>query len=276
MEITQRATWGAALPKSRSLIIMPSRELWLHHSADKNRGRAGVKRIQEIHQAPKSAGGRGWADIGYSFLIDPDSLEIFVGRGAGVLGAHTGGRNSISHGICVLGNYETETPSSALLTRIAALVRFGHEQGWWPNAFTGGHKDVTSNACPGDRLYARIPEINRLAGAAKPSKPVGGNEPNPYVTAMQKSILAIVPDALPEFGADGFAGAESANGAALTVDRYRQIEAELADARRAAQLQSDKIRRLETENSAYLKERAELVKQAEAGRLLGQAIEKLS
>ncbi len=163
--IITRAEWGARQAKTTPrTIATPTPELWLHHAAgavlpgddtvsdqDLNRIRA----IQKYHMDT-----RGWNDIAYSFLSDPDG-NIFEGRGPGISGAHTKGHNSISHGICVMGNYNTQPVDSDLIPRLADFVRFGHGQGWWPNQLTGGHKDVGSTSCPGHNLYPLISEINR-------------------------------------------------------------------------------------------------------------------
>ncbi len=108
---------------------------------------------------------RGWSDIAYSYIIDRGTFEIYEGRGAGVQGGHTFGHNSVSHAICVMGNFEIASVPNGLIDQIAALVRHGNEQGWWPSILTGGHRDVGSTACPGGNLYAHIEEINRRAVA---------------------------------------------------------------------------------------------------------------
>lgn len=105
---------------------------------------------------------RGWSDIAYSFLIDDDDdPQVFEGRGSGVAGGHTKGRNTVSHGICVIGNFQNQAPQPATLALIVELVRFGADRGWWPRGFTGGHRDVGQTSCPGDALYHLLPELNR-------------------------------------------------------------------------------------------------------------------
>ena len=162
-----RSGWFAALPKfPPNSILLPSPELWLHHSASSGSDEITVKAIQAFHQASPPAG-RGWNDIAYSFLVDNDApdIDIFEGRGPGISGAHTGGHNTISHAICLIGNYDTSTPTAAALERIAHLVAYGYDQGWWPLGFTGGHRDVGSTSCPGGKLYALIDSINARARA---------------------------------------------------------------------------------------------------------------
>lgn len=157
MDIVTRQEWGARPPEAVSPIVMPTRELWLHHTADNNHGADGVQAIQRFHMDS-----RGWSDIAYSFLVDVDGT-VYEGRGAGMSGAHTRGHNSVSHAICAIGNYQTILPPSGLLVSVARLVAHGHERGWWPSKLSGGHRDVGQTSCPGQRLYERIGDINRMA-----------------------------------------------------------------------------------------------------------------
>lgn len=250
--IISRDQWGARQPKSRSLISLPSPELWLHHSADSNTGAAGMRNIQRQHQAK-------WSDIGYSYVIDGDTLEVFEGRGAGVLGAHTFGRNSRSHGICVLGNFEIETPSPQLLDKIAELIEHGHRNGWWPASLTGGHRDVVSTACPGRKLYVRIGDVNSRTGGV--STMPAPTEPDPYVQRVQQALMAAGFE-LPEFGADGFAGAETAAAA-------EQVPVRLAELQQT-------IKTHVTAGEQLSAQLAEAQKLAEAGELIRQGIIKLA
>lgn len=158
LEIIPRSAWKARAPRSRLVIPTPTIELWAHHSAGTEAGPAGMRRIQNFHMDK-----RGWSDIAYSFVIDRADLTIYEGRGAGVRGGHTFGRNSRSHGICVMGNFQVLSPTDELVERLAELVAFGHGEGWWPDRFTGGHRDVRATSCPGDNLYDRLDDINELA-----------------------------------------------------------------------------------------------------------------
>lgn len=156
LTIVAREDWGARPPKRRHNIPVPTRDLVQHHTVGDYRGAAGIRAIQNFHMD-----GRGWSDIAYSFVIDRRNLTIYEGRGFGVAGGHTKGHNTTSHAICVTGNFDLYQPSDDLLRVIAALVRFGADQGKWPDRITGGHRDFGSTACPGKYLYLAIPTINR-------------------------------------------------------------------------------------------------------------------
>jgi hypothetical protein len=86
-----------------------------------------------------------------------------------VAGGHTKDHNTISHAICIIGNFTTTPPGPETLEATAKLVAYGYQEGWWPLGFTGGHRDALvdgeppGTACPGDALYALIPSINARA-----------------------------------------------------------------------------------------------------------------
>lgn len=105
---------------------------------------------------------RGWSDIAYSFLVD-QSGAVFEGRGAGVAGGHTKGRNRVSHAICCMINAESTKPTSAMLHSVAEVAAHGIRNGWWMG-WTGGHQDApgASTACPGGLLMRELPALERL------------------------------------------------------------------------------------------------------------------
>lgn len=166
LEIVSRAEWGSRPPKGTPKhISIPTPELWLHHTASPSGGASRVRAIQDFHMDI-----RGWSDIAYSFLVNHEGT-IYEGRGAGISGAHTAGHNSISHAICVMGHYDNTTPTQAAISSVVELAAHGFEEGWWPQLFTGGHRDASgaNTSCPGQNLYELIPEINETLEDTMPS-----------------------------------------------------------------------------------------------------------
>lgn len=170
MLIITREQWGARHERGFGPAPLPAKEVWLHHSVTEapdlvapfEDDDAAVRTLERIGE---SRFGRG---ISYTFVITPVG-RVYEGHGVDRVGAHTGGRNSISRAICWIGNYEQSLPSAAVLNATAALLRHGKEKGWWTAAkLNGGHRDApgASTACPGRYAYAAIPEINRLAAEA--------------------------------------------------------------------------------------------------------------
>lgn len=118
---------------------------------------------------------RGWAGIGYHYVIRPDGTTE-RGRPRWALGAHDEGENADSMGICVL---YREKPTEAQIEALAALLAdLADIYGQLPDVKdpeTGketvdGHRDneppETPTECPGDALYAMLPEIRSRARAA--------------------------------------------------------------------------------------------------------------
>lgn len=173
--IVSRAQWLAnPVSTPAGTIPVPSKELWLHHSAGEQFGPAGMRMLQAFTLHRQDA---HYVDLEYTFVVDHQSCEIFESRGPGRNTAATGGHNDVSHAVCVMGNFQTDPVSPALVETLANLVAYGYEQGWWPLGFTGGHRDASGNstACPGDHLEAVIPQINARAAAIhagpKPAPP---------------------------------------------------------------------------------------------------------
>ncbi len=132
----------------------------------------------------------GWCDIGYNLVIDKFG-RIWEGRYGGidqpVLGAHTGGFNTDSFGVALLGNYETDaggtTPSDAMLSALESLLAWklgmygrdamgtttltsaGSVYTTYPRGTTvtfnviSGHRDADQTSCPGNAVYDQLPSI---------------------------------------------------------------------------------------------------------------------
>lgn len=172
IEIISRERWGARYADGDAAAHLPAAEVWLHHSATGAQppgasfeaDAAAVRVLEGIGQDRF-----GWG-ISYSFVV-PLSGRVFEGHSIGRRGTHTGGRNSISRAVCLLGNYEEVRPSAAQIVAVASLVRHGYLVGWWTAAaLSGGHRDApgASTLCPGRWAYAAIPEINRAAVIVDP------------------------------------------------------------------------------------------------------------
>jgi N-acetylmuramoyl-L-alanine amidase len=67
----------------------------------------------------------GWKDIGYHFGIEKinEQYEILIGRNMLEVGAHTYGINSISLGICLVGNFDTDKVPDQQLSKALELTR---------------------------------------------------------------------------------------------------------------------------------------------------------
>jgi hypothetical protein len=143
----------------------------------------------------------GWNDIGYNFLVDKYGV-LYEGRAGGihqpVVGAQAQGYNTQSTGIANVGNHSSVPQSSQALDAMARLIRWklplhgtptsgtttllssGGSANKYPSGTSvrlhrvSGHRDTNSTACPGEALYAQLPELRqRVAGASLPGPATG-------------------------------------------------------------------------------------------------------
>ncbi|WP_250007350.1 N-acetylmuramoyl-L-alanine amidase [Actinoplanes sp. M2I2] len=188
-----RAGWRAdeAIVKAPPEYTGPTQVFFVHHTATGNgyscAQSAGIVRGIQAYQVRS----RGWDDIGYNFLIDKCGT-VFEGRGGGVgrtvLGAHTLGFNADASSIAVIGSYGGRSVTPRVRVMIAAVAAY--KLGAYGNPPNGrvvvtstgadrfprgrrvpffriaGHRDAGQTACPGNALYAQLPSIRAIAGAA--------------------------------------------------------------------------------------------------------------
>lgn len=162
-------TWPLSYPESIKKIVV-------HHTATTKDLEDPKKAIRDIYIWHTKS--KGWGDIGYNYIIDQQG-NIYEGRYGGemVVGAHAGRGNHGSIGIALLGNYQENDPPEAVISSLTALIRekaqlynidtegastFRGET--FPNVM--GHRDIMSTSCPGDRVYALLPVIRKLAKAS--------------------------------------------------------------------------------------------------------------
>ena len=161
-------TWPLSYPESIKKIV-------IHHTATVKNLDDPKKAIRDIYIWHSLS--KGWGDIGYNYIIDQQG-NIYEGRFGGemVVGAHAGRGNHGSIGIAILGNYQDQDPPEAVLTALTSLIKEKAEKynidTEGTSVFRGetysnvmGHRDIMSTSCPGDRLYAMLPVIRKLAKA---------------------------------------------------------------------------------------------------------------
>jgi SpoIID/LytB domain protein len=178
--ILSRADWGADESlRDPGVDYGQIKAGFVHHTVNANDYTAAevpaiIRAIYRFHVTS-----RGYKDIGYNFLLDRFG-RIWEGRYGGVdkpvIGAHTLGHNDDAFAGSVIGTYTDYAPSSALLDAYARLFAWKFSlhgvdplsrvnlDGEVVNAISG-HRDTYPTACPGDRLYAKLPTI-RAATAA--------------------------------------------------------------------------------------------------------------
>ncbi len=125
--------WKSVLSERRGTSVIV-----LHHAAAKT---CTAEQIDMWHK------NNGWSGIGYHFFIRKNG-EIYRGRPIWAVGAHAQGTNLNSVGVCVEGDYSTETTMpSPQKTALKSVLKFLKEM--YPEADIKAHKDVGATGCPG-------------------------------------------------------------------------------------------------------------------------------
>ena len=194
--IITRAQWGAdeSLRTCSADLAPTTLAAAVHHTASSNSygpdDVAGIIRgFYAYHTRPEAAGGRGWCDIGYNFLVDKFG-RVFEGRAgsitSSVIGVHTGGFNSRTIGVAAIGEYGSAAPTGALLESISQLISWKFRTfrilaGSTVTMVSGGgaskypegtvvtfptiyaHRDAQLTSCPGQGLFDALPYIRARA-----------------------------------------------------------------------------------------------------------------
>lgn len=131
------------------------------------------ERYEELRDAGKLGLETPWSDVGYHFGIEEVDGKVVVhnGRPVGEIGAHCVGFNSKSIGICFVGNYDKEPPSSDKLFFGVSLCRQLMKQFRIPRDQVIGHRESypllkgpVVKTCPGsafdmDAFRQRLPDM---------------------------------------------------------------------------------------------------------------------
>ena len=183
--VVSRAAWctHADCNYTAGLEHYPVSHLIVHHTVSNNSSTdwpAVVRAIWNFHTF-----GRGWGDIGYNYLIDPNGV-IYEGHNGGddVVGTHASGANKGSMAAALLGTFTAYSPGirppQPMLNSLVELLSWKADQrdinvfdasDTLPNINWGlpnlmGHRDVYGTTiCPGDQAHLLIPWLrDQIAG----------------------------------------------------------------------------------------------------------------
>ncbi len=186
--VVTRAEWGCPDGEGTthgSLTYTTVTHLIAHHTVIGSEAPDGdwpavVREIWNFHVIE-----RGWADVGYNYLIDPNGM-IYEGRSGGdnVVGAHFSGVNAGTMGVALLGDFTSEPPTTRALNSLKKILAWKCDQrDLDPNGTSlhaasqldlktiSGHRDGPGDTeCPGEALYSMFPAIrtgvrNLLSGS---------------------------------------------------------------------------------------------------------------
>lgn len=162
--VIPRSAWTKGTPDASNIDpMLPVKCITIHHdgmspftATDFSSCASRIELIRNGHR------GKGWADIGYHFVIDR-SGRVWEGRDMRYQGAHVKDQNEGNLGILCVGNFDQQTPSMAQLAALDRHLRvcmlkykvksrqvLSHQE--WASAHT---------ACPGRNLQSKMDGIRR-------------------------------------------------------------------------------------------------------------------
>jgi len=182
--VITRAQWGARPQVCQPDVASGLVSAVVHHTAGSN----GYSTVEDAMRQIRGdqayhIDGRGWCDIGYNFVVDKWG-NIYEGRADSmtqpVIGVHTGGFNTGSVGVSMLGTFSTVNPPAATLESVARVIGYrlgsygvnpagmmtyttpGGENSSVPAGSTVSlpvvfaHRDVAYTSCPGQLGYNNL------------------------------------------------------------------------------------------------------------------------
>ncbi|WP_406690967.1 N-acetylmuramoyl-L-alanine amidase [Saccharopolyspora sp. ID03-671] len=176
--ISSTSDWDAR-DASGEIEVLDSKptKIIVHHTATPNSDDTSQshafelsRQIQDYHMDTN-----GWSDTGQNFTNSRGghlmegrhkSLAALQGGSQHVKGAHAGEQNSVSLGIENEGTYTEASVPGSLWESLVSLCSYMVSQYGIEPGEIYGHRDYMSTACPGDVLYARLPELRESVGAA--------------------------------------------------------------------------------------------------------------
>lgn len=154
--IITKAEWGGGESSGTMRAHRPT-QLTLHHEGS-------AKPITADHDVPKALKGqqkygwdqKGWADIPYHYMVDLNG-NIYEARNPLMSGDTNTTYDPTGHMlVCVMGNFELQTPSEKQMASVAALMAWLSDVYNIDPATLRGHMDYTPTACPGKYLQPYV------------------------------------------------------------------------------------------------------------------------
>ncbi|MFF8839673.1 N-acetylmuramoyl-L-alanine amidase [Streptomyces sp. NPDC015130] len=202
--IADCAAWGAR-PASSPLKILPTPpvKIIVHHTATPNVTDLSQEQAFRLARSMQNwaMDDRGWIDTGQHFSISRGAY-VTEGRHSSlaelqrgtrtVEAAHCTGQNTVAIGIENEGTYTSVDPRGAQYSALVELCAHICRQYGLRAYQIYGHRDFNATECPGDRLYALLPQLRRDVAArigGDPTAPlwplVRGGDTGDRVRALQ-------------------------------------------------------------------------------------------
>ena len=176
-QVYTRSQWKARAPKRPAKVLSRAPDhIVIHHTATANSSARSLshafalsRTIQKWHMDRN-----GWDDAGQQLTISRGGI-VMEGRNKSLkavrasdlaVGAHVLHHNDHTIGIENEGTYtKKQVPGRLWESLVEVCVWLCRSYDLDPSEAIVGHRDYNKTACPGDRLYARLPELRRSVAA---------------------------------------------------------------------------------------------------------------
>uniref|UniRef100_A0A673IQ55 Peptidoglycan recognition protein 6 n=1 Tax=Sinocyclocheilus rhinocerous TaxID=307959 RepID=A0A673IQ55_9TELE len=148
---------AAAYIGSPSYLSLPVPYLFIHHTYQPSRPcttfdqcAREMRSMQRYHHIKSF-------DLRFIFVTGSDG-NLYEGRGWNWVGAHAYGYNSISYGVCFIGDYTSTLPVKSAMDMVrydftSCAINAGRLSSYY-NLY--GHRQADATECPGNTLYHEI------------------------------------------------------------------------------------------------------------------------
>lgn len=165
LHIVLRETWGWQ-PSDRIIAEHDIHKITLHHGGEDVPLEKDVQEfLRDFQQWSRRE--KHWGDIPYHFMIDMRG-RIYEARPLSIPGDTNTGYDTRGHAlICVMGNYEHEVVSAALVDAIVGLMAFLVQRFHVRLEDIKAHKDYSETLCPGKNLYKLLQDGTIINGVKR-------------------------------------------------------------------------------------------------------------
>ncbi|MDX2147852.1 MAG: peptidoglycan recognition family protein [Planctomycetota bacterium] len=165
MGVMPRSSWTRSpVIMSRANPLNGVSRITIHHDAIPSTGlRTSTDSVSRLNSVRSSHLQRGWADIGYHFVIDPTG-RVWEGRPLSLQGAHVSDNNEHNLGIMLMGNFDRHAPTAAQLASLDAFVVSQMRSYRVPLARVFTHQEIKPTACPGRNLQRYVAQSRSRGG----------------------------------------------------------------------------------------------------------------
>ena len=172
------AEWGARPPADELVTLThPANRILIHHIASANSTDYSQAHAFQVARDDQHdhIDNNGWSDTGQHFTNSRGgyrmegrhgSLDALLGGTTMIRGAHCPGQNDNAIGIENEGTYTSVEPPKAMWDSLVVFCAFICRQYGIPVEEIKGHRDFYNTECPGDRLYAKLPQLRKEVTAA--------------------------------------------------------------------------------------------------------------